>query len=151
MIKSNAAEKLADAVIETYFQLLDKPLPGWMRLLCAWAGAATVSGSTFITGAGLKMVLDNADKTWVVILVAVVAPAVPGLLIASARTRHGPVRLYISGMLLSSFIAAVAVNIWSVSSNQSDGGHRIEAPAGEGSPVFRRRTGRPFPAPPPLL
>ena len=119
MSMSNAAEKLVDAVIETYFQPLEQPLPVWWRLLCAWAGAATVSGSTFITGAGLKMVLDNADKTWVVILVAVVAPAVPGLLIASARTRHGPVRLYISGMLLSSFIAAVVVNIWSVSSNPS--------------------------------
>ena len=112
MSMSNAAERLVDAVIETYFQLLDEPLPRWGRFLCAWAGAATLLGSTFITQAGLGVLLSNADKPWVVILVAVVAPAVPGLLIASARTRHGPVRLYVSGMLLSSFIIFVVLRIW---------------------------------------
>ena len=111
---SNAAEKLVDAVIETYFQLQDEPLPGWGRFLCAWAGAATVLGSTFITGAGLMLVLDNADKTWVVILVAVIAPVVPGLLIASAKTRHGPVRLYLSGLLLSVFVVGVVLGTWAV-------------------------------------
>ena len=110
--EKNAAEKLADAVIETYFQLQDEPLPGWGRFLCAWAGAATLfGGSMFILKTG-PIILVESSSIWTVFWTVVVAPSLPGFLIAAARTRHGPVRLYISGMLLSSFIVAVVLKMW---------------------------------------
>ena len=117
---SNAAEKLVDAVIETYFQLQDEPLPGWGRFLCAWAGAATLFGSMFVTGSGLRNLvqpfndpsLDSFDKIWIVILTTVIAPLVPGFLIAAARTRHGPVRLYFSGLFFSVLVVAVTLGLW---------------------------------------
>ena len=112
MSKSNATEKLVDAVIETYFQLQDEPLPGWGRFLCAWAGAATlIGGSIFLLGTGPIMVVES-KSIWTVFWTVVVAPSLPGLVIAAARTRHGPVRLYISGMLLTTFIVAVVLKMW---------------------------------------
>ena len=112
MSMSSAAEKLADAVIETYFQLLDDPLPEKMRFLFAWLGATTLFGSTFVIRSGPAIFIDN-PRWWVVIPAVVVAPLIFGFIIASAKTRHGPVRLYLSGLLLSGFVVGVARMVWS--------------------------------------
>lgn len=111
MSMSNVAEKLADAITETYFQLLDQPLPGWERFLFAWLGAATSFGSVFITGAGPSMLVN--PSIWDIILFVTVPSSLFGFIIARARTRHGPVRLYLSGLFLSTFIIVLTVRTWS--------------------------------------
>lgn len=110
---SNVIEKLADAIAETYFQLLDQPLPGWGRFLCAWLGAATLFGSMFIIQAGPGILVSTPPSIWVLVLSVIVAPSLFGLIIALARTRHGPVRLYLSGLLLSAFVVVLVIRTWS--------------------------------------
>ena len=137
---SNAAEKLVDAVIETYFQPLDKPLPREMRFLFTWLGAMTLFGSMLVLRAGPGILLeplrsesvDLSIKTLIVILVAVVVPSLPALLIVSAETRHGPVRLYISGLLFSAFIVGVVFGTWAIEPQPEPAPAVIAIPPGVG-------------------
>ena len=110
---STAADKLADSIVETYFQPLSKPLPGWARFLCAWMGSATLFASFHITNAGLGKVMDSATKLDD-IFVSIILPAVYGVLIAIARTKQGPMRLYISGMFMSLLVIGMVLGAWRI-------------------------------------
>ena len=60
-------------------------------------------------GLGPRLWLDSKTA----ILVGIIDPALYGFLIASAKTRHGPVHLYLSGYLLSTFVVGSLYAVWS--------------------------------------
>ena len=108
---SSSVAKLVGAFIETYFQPCEPPLNWGWRFLCAWLGSATlfVSAPAFF-GLGPEQWVVGSELLY---LVWIVGPALYGCLIASAETPHGPVRLYLSGLLLSAFVVGVLLTVWS--------------------------------------
>lgn len=101
----SSCAKLINGVYETYFQPSKTSLNWGWRFLCAWLGAATL----FVSALGLfgigpgKWITDSKTAY----LVGIIGPILYGCLIASAKTPHGPVRLYLSGLLLSVFVVGL--------------------------------------------
>lgn len=105
--------KLLDAAIETYFQPLEKPLPGWMRFFCAWLGSITIYlAPVFYKLGPREWGIVEIPFAWLVVILSVVLPSMIGFLIAYAKTCHGPVRLYLSGMILSVFSIGIVYGLW---------------------------------------
>lgn len=113
MIRPRAVDKLADAIFETYFQPRDKKLHGSVRFLCAWMGAITLFAAYPLTGAGLGNVIGSPTKLDD-IFVGIIVPAIYGALIAMAGTKHGPIRLYISGMFMSALVIGLVLGTWRI-------------------------------------
>lgn len=114
MAASQFADGLLKSAVDTYFQLLDKPLPGYMRFLYATLGAL----SLFLS-AELVREIQYEHRVFSIIPVAstlapIVVACLFGLLISLANTRHGPIRLYLSGVLLPAFVVAVIRATWSI-------------------------------------
>lgn len=114
MAISDSVDRLVTSAFETYFQLLEKPLPGYMRFLYAELGSL----SLFLAAI---LVLDMEPDTGILALVKiditftlVIFSVLFGLLVSLARTKHGPVRLYISGVLLPAFVISVIRATWSI-------------------------------------
>ena len=101
---------LQEAMVETYFQQLDKPLHGFWRFLYATSGSL----SFLVSGLFISVVSDDG------VIRIEQAPYAPevftglasiffGFLISRGETRHGRVRLYIAGLLLPAFVIAVTL------------------------------------------
>ena len=100
-----------NAAFTTYFSLRENPLPGWARFLFAWLGSVTIFVSVPMFGIGPPklLALDNITD---IIVIYVLAPSLFGGVIASAKTRHGPVRLFLFGIVMTSFIVSGAIRLW---------------------------------------
>ena len=109
-----AADRFVKSIFETYLQLLDEPLHGSLRFLYATLGSLSLFLSATLIrdiqyGSGILALVPNASQ------IALVIPSVFfGLLISLAKTKHGPVRLYISGVLLPAFTITVIRATWSI-------------------------------------
>ncbi|MCY4226210.1 MAG: hypothetical protein OXF20_00680 [Gammaproteobacteria bacterium] len=113
--RKKSIDKFIDAVYETYFQRLDKPLRWRLRVTYASLGALTL----FVSGAFIVVDIDALLEiegliTYVMPLFVLVISAFFGFLIAMAETRHGPVRLYISGLVLPAFVIVVIRNVFQI-------------------------------------
>jgi len=96
-----ARDKFLDAIFEIYFRQLDKPLHWFLRFIYASLGAFSLLLSTvFVVGSIdiSRYVLDLAPNAPAFFVIG--TSAFFGYLIARANTRHGRIRLYISGLLL---------------------------------------------------
>ena len=109
-----AADRFVKSIFETYLQLLDEPLHGSLRFLYATLGSLSLFLSATLIrdiqyGSGILALVPYASQ------IALVIPSVFfGLLISLAKTKHGPVRLYISGVLLPAFTITVVRATWSI-------------------------------------
>ena len=109
-----AADRIVKSIFETYLQLLDKPLHGSLRFLYATLGSLSLFFS-----ATLIRKIEFDSKILAVVpygeqAILVVPSVFFGVLISSAKTKHGPVRLYISGVLLPAFTITVIRATWSI-------------------------------------
>ena len=128
---SNASgmKLLIQSFREVYLQPLDEPLKGISRFLAALAGSSTFLFGTYLIffyGVDSKIVPDTSSKITESInaafsniepafqlILAVLLAVVYALLVADVPLRHGPVRLYITGLLIP-FISTVLIRTaWS--------------------------------------
>ena len=107
---SESVAVLIDAASGTYFHLLRNPLPASLRFFYAWLGSATLFAHSVL---GLRIgVLEETQAVHITQahvpgkaqFLYIVLSIIHGWLIASAVTRHGAVRLYLSGLFLSAFV-----------------------------------------------
>jgi len=120
---------LINSFRDLYLQPLDEPLPDIPRFLAAFAGSSTYLFGTYLilfTDVVSEVVPDpNSNITGSVtdlfgsieyssqLILAVVLALVYALLAAAVRVRHGPVRLYMTGLLIP-FISTVLIRTaWS--------------------------------------
>ena len=101
--------KLSDGIYETYFRPYNPDgdnlhLSGWSRFLYAWAGSLTLFIFGFLDVTRDMVRRGNYGEAIPYIVVYMIATIFYGFLIKSANTNHGPVRLYLSGLLLSCFV-----------------------------------------------
>lgn len=118
---SNSVEKLIDGVIQTYFQLHNDALHISVRFLCAWLGSITLFVPTFAFSRNIRNTLSKPDGfsqiefddlSLSLIMLYFVGSIIVGSLIALAKTRHGHVRLYLSGFVLTAFIVVTVYQVW---------------------------------------
>ena len=104
--------KVIDAAIETYFQLRETPLPGWARFLFAWLGSATVFVFVSVpiysySQIPVKWFSVYIPTGMIMLCLFLAIPAIFAAVIASANTNHGPVRLFLFGIMLTVFIVSL--------------------------------------------
>lgn len=117
-----AADRLVKSIFETYLQLLDEPLHGSLRFLYATLGSL----SLFLSAMLIRDINYDSRILSLVPYASEVALIIPsvffGVLISLARTKHGPIRLYISGVLLPAFTITVIRATWSIDVGNAAGG-----------------------------
>ena len=112
---SGSVATVVDSAIETYFQPLKDPMHVWLRFLCAWLGSMSIFMAPFLFGIGPQKWITNEGQIasfWIFYALLTIIPSIFGFLVACAETKHGPVRLYLSGMLLSTFTVVLTYGIW---------------------------------------
>ena len=91
----------------------DKSAKGWsdkQRFACAWVGAFTFGGTFYVMEVVDKLSEFDADSAlrWILPLPAaaflLVAPAWFAWMVSSRDLGHGPVRLYLSGLVLPALV-----------------------------------------------
>ena len=118
---SDIIAEFLDAVYRTYFEAMDEPLPALRRGLVVFLGAATFAGASFAVVGGaaeLSYVFERAfgpgytPSIGVYVSVTAVIAAFFAWLVVTANTRHGPVRLYVSGISLPALTVAAIRAVW---------------------------------------
>lgn len=108
---------IVKSAYETYFQPLDEPMFGGYRFAYALAGALSLFGSGVVIREDrfyhITILLEYSGFS-AFLIIACIPSIFFGFLISTAKTRHGPVRLYISGVLLPAFVIFVARRTWSI-------------------------------------
>ena len=110
-MKENEADTkktLQEAIVETYFRHLEEPLHGSLRFIFATLGALSLLIATTILDNDLEerlYILELGPEFPA--LISLGASAFYGFIIALPETHHGPVRLYLSGLLLPAIVAGV--------------------------------------------
>lgn len=114
---------------ETYVRPLCQPLRTRSRLLYSWAGSFTVIIAAPIALTGLAFPSTEDEKsvsgsrilfefiqlggTLNLFVIAVLLSGFYAHLIAAAKTRHGPLRLYLSGLLVPVVTISIIRYAWS--------------------------------------
>ena len=124
MAKSKAVDKLLGLTIETYFQLRNEPLSHPKRFLYALLGSLSLFFSADLVR---EIQFESPILAFVPLymksfLFPILAASFFGFLIAQAKTKHGPVRLYLSGVLLPAFVVSIVRATWSINILNEVGG-----------------------------
>ena len=115
-------QQLINSVYEIYFQPLPCPMNAFWRFLNAFLGAISIFGTSLyfhfeFVSEFIKDVLDpSASKIFffMLLLFASIISVFFALLVSFAKTKHGPIRIYLSGLLLSAFVVFVVRATWIV-------------------------------------
>ena len=120
---SDAGGKLLDAVHQTYFQPLDEPLKKGARFLYSMLGSFSFFLATPLVlearSGGIgddsfeSVILGHGDAFLTYCIFVAFLSCFYAWIISAAQTRHGPVRLYISGILLPVLLVSLARIAWS--------------------------------------
>ena len=97
---SEAIANLISSAFDAFFHPVEPPFPFWRRLILALMGTITVP-----LNLAIKInfeAFQNPDVQFDSLITVFVAVMVAWV-IASAELRQGPVRIYISGVILSTF------------------------------------------------
>lgn len=113
---SEAVAKILDGILETYFRPYnpDKEQPslsGWIRFLYAWIGSASLFVFALFDVTREMIRHGNYGEAIPYLVFYLTASMFYGLLVKLANTNHGPIRLYLSGLLLSGFVFLVLKNV----------------------------------------
>ena len=119
MSASETAAKFLHEFYETYFQPLEKPLGRGKRFIYALSGAFSLFISGFILlvfkipDIFQNTVFEITPFSTLYYLMAILLLSVFfAYLVSWAETRHGPVRLYLSGVLLPALVIYIIRVAW---------------------------------------
>ena len=105
----------------TYLALREKPLPGLKRFFFSWLGSAAMFVDTPIKDLAktaeiiseyikserpvTKYLFETISSDVTLAFINIVfVPSIFALVIASSKTKHGPIGLFLFGVMLSSFV-----------------------------------------------
>ena len=112
------------------FPLRETPLPGGVRFFFAWLGSMFATAPIDIDIEQVKLASENVEFTEIYdateklglvfliyaavnIIFMVFISSIFALVIASSKTRHGPIGLFLFGMMFTAFVASFASGFWS--------------------------------------
>lgn len=111
------------AVYKSIFPIRKQPLPGWQRFLFSWLGSSIMFASVppailnrVIIAINNKIRLFGLSEyisthlSSPVILVLI--PSIFALVIASSKTKHGAIGLFLFGLMLTAFVFTFAFRVW---------------------------------------
>ena len=112
---SKSIAKLIEAFIGTYFQLLKTPLPLSTRFFYAWLGSATMFATSPLISPVVVRFLSGDTPLLPDSMLAIgnmYVSFIFAFVIASAKTKHGPVRLFLFGLMLTAFVITLTNGVW---------------------------------------
>ena len=110
---SESAARFVDAAYETYFEPRKTPMWLVVRMAFAWLGSVTM----FVFSPEILKLLSQEKSLTLLfhdinMTIAALTSAIFATVIAAAETKHGPVRLFLFGMMLTAFVLTLANQIW---------------------------------------
>lgn len=141
--KPNALESTPNVIREhfiAYFQLRETPLPGGWRFFFAWLGSMFVIEPIDIDTELAKSLSENIHELGIYILSQIVlsgiimifVSSIFALVIASSKTRHGPIGLFLFGMMFTAFVVSFAngfSDFWKPPQPLMDPGGSVSGPS----------------------